>query len=140
MERRRFFTRLGATAIALLASAPLMANTLKTSKRNKRRGALRKEQVQHMVIFDLQYEKGSELALKFLNDGQKILSNISGVKNFQVFKQVSVKNDFTYGFSMVFGCKADYEAYSNHPDHLGFVENRWKKEVSRFQEIDFKTF
>lgn len=140
MERRTFFSRIGTGTLAVLSTVPLMASSLKPSKRSKKGGILKKEEIQHMVIFDLHHEKGSDLALKFLKDGQKILSNISVVNNFQVFNQVSLKNDFPYGFSMVFKNRAEYESYSNHPDHQGFVENRWKQEVSRFQEIDFKSF
>jgi hypothetical protein len=40
---------------------------------------------------------------------------------------------------MVFANKQDYNTYNNHPDHIAFVENRWKKEVARFLEIDFST-
>jgi hypothetical protein len=57
-----------------------------------------------------------------------------------VFNQVSVKNDYTYGFSMVFAGQSEYTTYNNHPDHVAFVENRWNKEVSRFLEIDFKAY
>jgi len=140
MERRTFFTGIGTATLTVLAVFPLMANTLKSSRHSSKGGILKNNQIQHMVIFDLHYEKGTELAIKFLADGQKILSNIPGVNNFQVFNQVSVKSDFTYGFSMVFDSGSDYESYSKHPDHHEFVENRWKKEVSRFQEIDFNSF
>ena len=126
--------------MAVLMTVPLKANTLKVSKRDKKGNILGKEEIQHMVIFDLHHAKGSEMALKFLNDGQKILSNISVVKNFRVFNQVSFKNDYTYGFSMNFASRDDYDSYSNHPDHVSFVATRWKKEVSRFLEIDFKSF
>jgi hypothetical protein len=92
-----------------------------------------------MVIFDLNHEEGSAMASKFLNDGQQILSKIPVVQNFQVFNQVSLKNNYSYGFSMVFADKADYETYNNHPDHMAFVENRWKKEVVSYLEMDFKS-
>lgn len=101
---------------------------------------LKNREIQHMVIFDLNHEKGSALAEKFLKDGQQILSHIPVVQNFQVFNQVSLKNDYSYGFSMVFADKSAYDTYNNHPDHVAFVENRWKKEVARFLEIDFKPF
>jgi len=100
---------------------------------------LKNGEIQHMVIFDLKHEKGSALAEKFLKDGQQILSHLPVVQNFQVFNQVSLKNDYTYGFSMVFADKLAYETYNNHPNHLAFVENRWKTEVTRFLEIDFKS-
>lgn len=97
------------------------------------------EAIQHMVIFNLKHAEESPLTSRFLKDGQAILSQIPGVKNFQVYNQVSPKNDFAYGFSMHFDCKADFEKYNSHPAHVSFVQDRWMNEVSRFQEIDFKS-
>ena len=97
------------------------------------------EAIQHMVIFDLKHDAESPLTDKFLKDGLTILSQIPGVKNFQVYNQISPKNDFTYGFSMNFDRKVDFENYNNHPSHVSFVQDRWMKEVVRFQEIDFKS-
>jgi len=31
-----------------------------------------------------------------------------------------------------------YDSYSKHPAHQTIVEYRWKKEVKRFLEIDFR--
>ncbi|NBD27516.1 Dabb family protein [Paenibacillus glycinis] len=94
--------------------------------------------IQHMVIFNLKHEAGSEAAEKFLQDGKRALTSIPVVKNFSVFKQVSPKNDYDYGFSMIFDNQADYETYNAHPLHVDFVETRWVPEVSRFLEIDFQ--
>ncbi len=138
MERRKFITQVGTGTLAYCAAIPVIANHLENSDRNPGLLLLEKEEVQHMVIFDLKHSKGSAEAEKFLDDGRKILSKIPVVHNFQVFNQVSLKNDFSYGFSMVFKDQSDYSTYNNHPDHVAFVENRWKKEVSRFLEIDFK--
>jgi Stress responsive A/B Barrel Domain len=96
------------------------------------------EAIQHMVIFDIKHPAESPLTDKFLKDGLTILSQIPGVKNFQVFNQISPKNDFRYGFSMNFDSKVDFENYNIHPAHVSFVQDRWMNEVSRFQEIDFK--
>ena len=97
-------------------------------------------QIKHMVIFNLVYEKDSSEAKKFLTDGQTLLTSIPVVKEFQVLRQVSSKNDYDFGFSMVFDSDEDYEAYNNHPVHQSFVAERWKKQVSRFLEIDFRAF
>ncbi|TVY05386.1 Dabb family protein [Paenibacillus cremeus] len=94
--------------------------------------------IRHMVIFNLKYPKGSKEADKFLQDGKSILTSIPVVQNFEVFRQVSVKNDYEYGFSMDFAGEADYEAYNEHPLHVQFVQERWNTEVERFLEIDFK--
>lgn len=137
MERRKFLTKVGAGALVVTAM-PLTSSGMKKSKKGS--PVLKGEEIQHMVIFDLKHEKGSAQADKFLKDGREILSKIPVVQNFQVFNQVSVKNDYTYGFSMVFAGQTEYTAYNDHPDHVAFVENRWQKEVSRFLEIDFKAF
>jgi len=139
MERRKFFNRLGVASLATYTVSPVIANDLETKGNNSTGMALKSGEIQHMVIFDLKHEKGSLAGAKFLSDGQQILSQIQEVKNFQVFDQVSLKNDYTYGFSMVFADKTAYESYNIHPDHLAFVESRWKKEVTRFLEIDFKS-
>ena len=95
-------------------------------------------QIKHMVIFNLVYGKESPEAIQFLTDGQALLTSIPVVKEFEVLRQVSPKNDYDFGFSMVFDNPGDYEAYNNHPVHQSFVAERWMKEVSRFLEIDFK--
>lgn len=93
--------------------------------------------IRHMVIFNLKYPKGSAQAETFLEDGQAILSSIPVVRNFGVFRQVSPKNDYEYGFSMDFSSQEDYDAYNGHPLHVQFVQERWLTEVERFLEIDF---
>ena len=93
-------------------------------------------EIQHMVIFNLPYAEGSVEADKFLEDGTRILTAIPVVNNFQAFHQVSEKNDYQYGFSMVFANQEDYNTYNMHPDHVAFVEERWMKEVTDFLEID----
>ncbi|MEX3618951.1 Dabb family protein [Paenibacillus glucanolyticus] len=91
----------------------------------------------HSVIFSLKHEKGSAEELRFLEDGRSALSTIEVVQEFKVFKQISHKNTYDFGFSMVFDSEADYEAYHVHPQHVAFVEDRWEKEVVQFLEIDY---
>jgi hypothetical protein len=133
IKRRKFLTRLGTTALVASATIPNMA-----AKPVETSGTINNGEIWHMVIFDLIHEKGKADAEKFLKDGQGILKKIPGVQNFQVLNQVSPKNDYSYGFSMLFAGQAAFDAYTKHPDHVAFVENRWKKEVKRFLEIDFK--
>ncbi|MBW7458381.1 Dabb family protein [Paenibacillus sepulcri] len=96
------------------------------------------EWIQHSVIFNLKHKKGSEEARQFLADGQEILSSIPVVKNFRVYRQVSAKNDYDYGFSMEFANQEEYETYNAHPLHTAFVQERWVTEVERFLEIDYQ--
>jgi len=131
MKRRTFIKNSGAAAII---GTGMVANSCTESNS----GLLGETQIQHGVIFSLKYEKGSAETIKFLEDGRRILSSIPTVKNFQVFDQVSQKNDFQYGFTMVFNSLEDYVTYNEHPLHIDFVENRWMKEVEKFLEIDFE--
>jgi hypothetical protein len=98
------------------------------------------QKIIHMAIFSLKHAEGAPEIEAFLNDGKAVLSTIPVVQNFQVFHQVSSKTDFDYGFSMEFDSQASYDAYNNHPDHVKFVEERWKVEVDSFQEIDFQAY
>ena len=134
MQRRNFFNKLAAGAIVTGISTPLWASVRveNSSPINP------SESIQHMVIFDLKHQNGSEAEHKFLADGKRILTQIPVVRDFRVLDQVNLKNDYHFGFSMFFANRADYETYNNHPDHVAFVENRWKKEVTRILEVDFK--
>jgi hypothetical protein len=124
----------GATTSILSTPSSLAAETTSGTPQQ----ALKPGEVQHMVIFNLKHDKESQDTLKFIQDGRRILTAIPVVRNFQAFTQVSKKNDYDFGFSMIFSNRADYEKYNSHPDHVGFVEQRWNKEVSRFLEIDFE--
>ncbi|MCZ8521204.1 MULTISPECIES: Dabb family protein [Paenibacillus] len=95
--------------------------------------------IRHSVIFCLKHAAGSPEAQRFLEDGRAALTSIPGVERFEVFRQVSPKNEYEYGFSMDFSDAAAYEAYNLHPVHTAFVSERWEKEVTRFLEIDYKT-
>ena len=101
---------------------------------------MNKQSIKHMVIFTLKHDKGSNEETKFMDDAKNILSSIQVVKDFKIFKQVSQKNDYDYGFSMIFSDQKDYDKYNNHPDHVSFVKNRWEKEVEDFLEIDFTNY
>jgi hypothetical protein len=93
--------------------------------------------IRHTVAFRLKHPDGSPAERAFLEEGQRVLSAIPGVRYFELLREVSRKNGFTFGFSMEFVDQAAYDAYSNHPDHNRFVEERWKREVEEFMEIDY---
>lgn len=50
---------------------------------------------------------------------------------------MSAKSDLTWQSSMVFASQDEYDAYDAHPDHRGFVAERWEREVAEFQEYHF---
>ncbi len=94
--------------------------------------------IRHTVAFSLKYNADAPEAIKFLQDGKRILSAIPVVENFEALKQVSPKNEFQFGFSMEFANAAAYKAYNEHPEHVKFVKERWDTEVAKFLEADFE--
>ena len=99
---------------------------------------MKKKSIRHMVIFGLKYDCDAIETDKFLKDAQEILSSIPGVEKFKVLRQVSIKNDYSYGFSMKFVNQEAFDEYSQHPLHVDFVKQRWETEVTKFLEIDFE--
>lgn len=132
MKRRKFISLAGAATVAGASAGLSACNTEDT-------GELKPGHIQHGVIFCLKVAADSPEAEKFLEDGRRILTEIPVVNNFQVFKQVSPKNEYDFGFTMVFENEEDYQTYNDHPNHVAFVEERWMKEVDKFLEIDFIT-
>lgn len=100
---------------------------------------LEKGTIQHTVQFNLKWDADAPETIKFLQDGKRILSALPTVQNFEALRQISVKNNYRYYFTMVFENKEAYDAYNNHPDHVAFVNERWQTEVTDFLEADFVT-
>ena len=100
-------------------------------------GKLEKGNMRHTVMFNLKYDVDAPETDKFLQDGQRILSALPMVKNFEVSRQVSSKNEYKFYFSMVFDNQEAYKAYNDHPEHVKFVKERWDTEVTNFLEADF---
>ncbi|BFT71786.1 MULTISPECIES: Dabb family protein [Paenibacillus] len=98
------------------------------------------KRIKHMVVFNLQVGKDTPEAEQFLRGSAQELAAIPGVEQFEVFRQVSAKTDYDFGFSMVFADQAAYDAYNVHPVHTKYVAERWVNEVSRFQEIDLTVY
>ena len=92
--------------------------------------------IRHTVVFTLKHAQGSAEEKKFLADAM-ILAKIPTVRKFEQLRQVSRKNAYKFGFSMEFDDQAGYDSYDRHPDHVAFVNDRWKKEVTDFLEIDY---
>ncbi len=92
--------------------------------------------IRHTAVFRLKHPKGSAAEAAFL-EAALVLVSIPGVQRFEQLRQVSSKNEFTFGFSMEFADQADYTHYNDHPDHVAFVRDRWVPEVAAFMEIDY---
>lgn len=115
----------------LLCTTTLFVSCSTDSAKNQ------KEYIQHTVMFNLKHEPNSKEERIFLENGERILSALPMVINFEVKRQISKKTDFDFYFTMYFEDQASYEAYNNHPEHISFVSERWETEVSSFQEADF---
>jgi hypothetical protein len=93
------------------------------------------ERIRHQVVFTLKHEPGSPEEAGFIA-AITALEAIAGVEEFQLMREVSPKNPFAYALTMEFADRAAYEAYNEHPQHVGFVDDRWDAEVTDFLEID----
>src|SRR5690349_10309835 len=91
--------------------------------------------IRHGVVFSLRHEPGSAEEAGFL-DAVDALAAIPGVEAFELMREVSPKNDFSFALTMEFADRDAYEAYNGHPDHVSFVKQRWKPEVTDFLELD----
>ncbi len=92
--------------------------------------------IRHTVAFTLVHREGSAEERDFL-DAAEHLATIPGVEAFELLAEVSPKNGYRFGLSMEFADRAAYEGYNEHPDHVGFVQERWLSEVSEFLELDY---
>ncbi len=92
--------------------------------------------IEHTVTFRLTHASGSPEEAEFLQTASG-LSEIPGVQNFRIQRQTSEKHPHGFRISMIFSTQEEYDSYCGNPLHTGFVEERWLKEVSDFQEADF---
>lgn len=93
--------------------------------------------IRHTVVFRLKHAKGSPAERTFLSAAD-VLQTIPGVEKFEKLRQVSPKNEYSFGFSMEFADQAAYRGYNDHPEHTRFVKERWVPEVEKFLEIDYE--
>lgn len=92
--------------------------------------------IRHTVAFRLKHAPGSDAEGDFLRAACE-LAKIHGVQKFECLRQTSAKNPFTFGLSMEFADTDAYAFYSDHPDHVAFVRQRWIPEVDEFMELDY---
>lgn len=92
--------------------------------------------IRHSVILKLKADINSADKQAFFAAVDK-LATIPDVQKFEVLKQISSKNKFEYGISMEFDNHEQYDVYSNHAEHVAFIQNFWMKSVEDFLEIDY---
>lgn len=97
--------------------------------------ALHGSRIRHLVVFTLRHDEGSAEADTFLA-ALHALAALDGVEEFDVVRQVGLKNDYRLAVTMEFADRAAYDAYNAHPLHVAFVSDRWAVDVADFMEID----
>jgi heme-degrading monooxygenase HmoA len=91
--------------------------------------------IRHSVVFRLKHAEGSDAEADFLRANAALVT-IPGVEAFELMREVSPKNDYRFALTMEFAGREAYDAYSEHPDHVRFVSERWDAEVADFLEVD----
>ncbi len=91
--------------------------------------------IRHAALFRLTHPKGSEAETRFL-EALATLSDIPGVLDFAISREISPKNAFDFAVSMCFADQSAYDAYNVHPLHVTFVQDKWLPEVPEFMEHD----
>jgi hypothetical protein len=96
--------------------------------------------ITHMVVFNLKSEEeGGAGPDAFFAKAEELLWPIPHATNITRSRQTNAMCPYEYGFSFDFDSQSDYDAYNTYPDHLKFVEEWWKTQVSGFMEIDFSS-
>ena len=90
------------------------------------------DRIRHQVVFTLKPDADEADFLRAIAE----LEAIPGVEAFELMQEVSPKNGYAHALTMEFADRAAYEAYNEHPEHAGFVAQRWNSEVADFLEID----
>ncbi|MEN3942833.1 Dabb family protein [Prosthecobacter sp. SYSU 5D2] len=93
--------------------------------------------IEHTVTFLLKHASGSVEEQRFLQ-AAAALASLPGVRDFAIRRQTSAKNPHAFGITMRFDSQAAYDGYSQHPEHVAFVQERWLAEVEDFLEADFE--
>jgi Stress responsive A/B Barrel Domain len=96
--------------------------------------------IRHTVVFRLRHPPGSAAEADFLRTARERLTPIPGVEHFEVLRQTGAQSEFRFSLSMEFADGDAYRAYNEHPDHTGFVRERWIPEVEEFLELDFEPY
>ena len=92
--------------------------------------------IHHTVAFKLKHDKGSDKESIFLKTCVDMLSDIKGMLNFALKKQISKNNPYDFELEMDFNAAGDYESYNSHEKHQKFVHDIFLKQVDEFLEKD----
>lgn len=100
---------------------------------------LHEGQIVRTVLFSLKYPIGSPAANKVLRDAQENLTQIPGVEDFQILKQVDQGSQSQYRMTLLFPDKVSFDFYKRH-----VLRQRAFAELQKHQTVyivyDFVTF
>jgi len=82
------------------------------------------------VFFNLKYPVGSPEANKVLRYAQENLTQIPGVADFQILKQVDAESGYQYRMTVLFPDKASYEFFKGH-----VIRKRVFEELHKHQTV-----
>jgi hypothetical protein len=92
--------------------------------------------IRHTVVFRLKCAAGSPEEGAFFKAAEA-LALLPQVQQFERLRQISKKNNYTFGLSMEFADETAYASYNSHPVHLSFLRDHWIPDVEDFMEIDY---
>jgi heme-degrading monooxygenase HmoA len=94
--------------------------------------------IRHSVIFRLARPSRSDAERDFL-EAISALARIPGVEAFEVMREVSPKNGYSFALTMEFADRDAYVAYDEDPRHVRFVTEHWAANVEDWIEVDTET-
>ncbi|WP_018099322.1 Dabb family protein [Sinorhizobium meliloti] len=92
----------------------------------------------HTHVFSLRHVPGSVEEKAFLEEAHEI-AKFHGVRNFNVWRQISSQTQGDFGISMEFENKEDFEEYMKDRPHLDFAFERWFPAITVSRDITFES-
>ncbi len=96
---------------------------------------MKKDAIRHAGLFNFKNNVTNQEKDDFFV-ALKALSNIPGVQELEISRQISPKNNFQFAFSMCFDSNELMTAYASNPKHDDFVQHFWLTFVADFMEVD----
>ena len=96
--------------------------------------------IRHTVVFRLRHAPGSPAEADFLRAARELRAHPRRRALRGAAPDGEAERRTASRLSMEFADADAYAAYNEHPDHTGFVQDRWIPEVEEFLELDFEPY
>lgn len=93
--------------------------------------------VHHVIVFNVENTREND-AQKMMQEGEKILSKIPGVRHVYTGKAVQEAAKFKFTWLVEFVHEKVIESYRDHPDHVAFADNHFRPIAGERISIDFR--